>query len=98
MPPVATSSPRLSSFIGGAWVESTGDSWIDSVNPSNHKDIVAKVPAGTPADVAAAVNSARGALESWKKLSGPARADHLHKWAGVIAERQESIAQAVSRE
>src|SRR4051812_5057084 len=92
------SSPRLSSFIGGSWVESTGDHWIDSINPSNQKDVVAKVPSGTAADVAAAVLAARSALDTWRRLSGPARAEHLYKWAGEIAGRQETMAQAVSRE
>lgn len=94
----ATDVPRLSSFVGGAWRAGDGDEWLDSVNPSNRRDIVAHVPAGTKADVAAAVAAARDALDTWRRLSGPARADHLYKWSGVIADRQEAIAQAVSRE
>jgi aldehyde dehydrogenase (NAD+) len=94
----ATATPRLSSFVGGAWVESSGDRWIDSINPSNRRDIVAKVPAGSADDVKRAVAAARDALAAWRGLSGPARAEHLYKWSSVIADRLETIAQAVSRE
>ena len=90
--------PRLRSFIGGQWVPSIGEGWIDSVNPSNQRDIVARVPIGTTADVRAAVGAARGALDAWRRLPGPARAEHLYRWAAALAERGEVIAQAVCRE
>jgi alpha-ketoglutaric semialdehyde dehydrogenase len=79
-------------------VASTGDKWIDSLNPSNHRDVVGRVPVGTADDVAVAASAARGALDSWRRLSGPARAEHLYKWAAVIGERQETLAQALCRE
>jgi aldehyde dehydrogenase (NAD+) len=40
---------------------------------------------GSEADVDAAVGAARQALRTWRGLSAPARAEHLYKWAGVIA-------------
>jgi aldehyde dehydrogenase (NAD+) len=90
--------PRLRSFISGQWSASVADEWIDDVNPSNARDIVARVPVGHADDVTAAVTAARGALDAWKRLSGPARAEHLYRWAQAIAERNEELAQAVSRE
>jgi acyl-CoA reductase-like NAD-dependent aldehyde dehydrogenase len=97
-PGSAAAAPRLGSFIGGQWSTTSGDKWIESLNPSNRRDVVAHVPAGTSDDVKAAVAAARGALDGWKRLSGPARAEHLYKWAGVIADRQEALAQALCRE
>ena len=35
---------------------------------------------------------------SWSELTGVARAEHLYRWSGAIAERQEALAQAVARE
>jgi acyl-CoA reductase-like NAD-dependent aldehyde dehydrogenase len=95
---VTVDVPRLRHFIGGAWTESAGDRWIPDVNPSDHDDIVAQVPEGTAEDVAGAVSAASAALESWRSLSGPARAEHLYKWAAVIGDRQETLAQVLTRE
>lgn len=95
---MASVAPRLQSYIDGRWAVSDGDQWVDDVNPSNHRDIVALVPHGTSEDVHQAVKAARGALETWRRLPGPARADHLYRWSQAIAERQEVLAQALCRE
>ena len=95
---MAQSPPRLRSFIAGQWSASVADEWIDDINPSNARDIVAQVPAGHADDVKAAVAAAGTALDSWRRLPGPARADHLYRWSQAIADRTEDIAQAVSRE
>ena len=92
------SPPRLRSFIAGQWSASVADEWIDDVNPSDARDIVAKVPVGHSDDVKSAVAAARASLDGWRRLSGPARAEHLYRWAQAIAERTEEMAQAVSRE
>jgi alpha-ketoglutaric semialdehyde dehydrogenase len=93
-----TSAPRLRHLIGGEWRASGGDRWIADVNPSDRTDIVAEVPEGTADDVRRAVTAARQALDGWRDLSGPARAEHLYRWAAVIHEQQESLAQVLSRE
>jgi aldehyde dehydrogenase (NAD+) len=90
--------PRLRHFIGGTWTESRGDRWIHDVNPSDTADVIAHVPEGVADDVVGAVNAAHQALDAWRSLSGPARAEHLYRWAAVIGERQEALAQIVTRE
>ncbi|HEY5218206.1 MAG TPA: aldehyde dehydrogenase family protein, partial [Gemmatimonadaceae bacterium] len=93
-----TQSLRLSHYISGAWALSTGDEWISDLNPSDARDVVATVPRGTPDDANAAVAAAERALDAWRTLSGSARAEHLYRWAGVLADRQELLAQAMTRE
>jgi alpha-ketoglutaric semialdehyde dehydrogenase len=93
-----TAAPRLQHFIGGSWRATRGDRWITDVNPSDRRDVVAEVPEGTSDDVRSAVTAAREALEGWRSLAGPARAEHLYRWATVIGERQEALAQLLSRE
>jgi aldehyde dehydrogenase (NAD+) len=95
---MTASTPLLKSYIGGQWTSSQSEQWLDDVNPSNRSDIVARVPHGTTDDVAAAVRSAREALGSWRRTTGPARADLLYRWSQTIADRQEEMAQAVCRE
>jgi aldehyde dehydrogenase (NAD+) len=92
------SALRLRQYIGGEWVASAGDGWIDDRNPSNASDVVAHVPEGAPEDAARAATAAAEALGSWASLSGPSRGDHLHRWSVAIGDRAEEIAQALARE
>jgi aldehyde dehydrogenase (NAD+) len=84
--------------VGGSWTPSTGDERIADLNPSDARDVVAQVPRGTPDDAAAAVRAAEAALDGWRALSGTTRADHLSRWAAVVADRLEPLAQAMARE
>lgn len=89
---------KLSNYLAGAWTPSAGDEWIADLNPSDARDVVASTPRGTPDDARAAVAAAEQALGAWRALSGPARGEHLHRWAAAMAERQEALAQAMARE
>ena len=91
-------APSLRQFIGGTWVDSAGDAWIDDRNPSNANDLVALVPEGAPDDATRAATAAAESLGSWSPLTGVSRGDHLHRWSVAIADRHEELAQAVARE
>jgi acyl-CoA reductase-like NAD-dependent aldehyde dehydrogenase len=91
-------SPRLTSFIGGQPFTSRGDRYLPDRNPSDPDDVIAAAPAGDAEDAAAAAAAAAAALPAWRAATGPARAEHLHRWAAAIAARQEEIAQAMARE
>jgi aldehyde dehydrogenase (NAD+) len=88
----------LRNFIAGAFAASASAPDIVSINPSDDRDIVGHVPAGAGEDVAAATSAAADALPGWRRTPGPARAEALHRWAGVIQNRAEELAQAMSRE
>ena len=90
--------PTLLHFVGGSWRPSASDRFTPDRNPSDPEDVVGLVPSGAAEDVAAAVASATDALPGWRNLTGPARAEHLHRWAAAIAARHEELAQAMSRE
>jgi aldehyde dehydrogenase (NAD+) len=91
-------TPTLSHFIAGAFHPGSADEPLLHANPSDRDDIVARVPRATAADVNAATAAAATALPAWRRLPGPARAEHLHRWAGVIDERRETLARALTRE
>ena len=88
----------LRSYIGGEFHAGEFDRGVADLNPSDRDDIIARVPEGGAADVAAAVDAASAALVPWRKLTGPARAEHLYRWADAIGAEQENLAQALSRE
>lgn len=91
-------SPLLENFIGGSFRVGGADDVVLSLNPGDASELVARVPVGSAADVAAAVSAAEGALPGWRGLTGPARAEHLYRWAESIAARREELAQAIVRE
>lgn len=93
-----TEAPRLEHFIAGKWRPSASDRWIADLNPADAADVMAHVPEGTPDDVAHAVSAAAEALPAWRALPGPVRAEHLYRWAGVLAARQEELAKLMTRE
>ena len=94
---MASASP-LQSFVGGRWRSSSGERLVPDRNPSDSEDVIGMIPAGSPDDVDAAVTSAAEAWPAWRNLTGPARAEHLHRWAASIAGQQEALAQAMTRE
>lgn len=93
-----TNAARLQHFVGGQWRQSAGDRFVPDRNPSDADDVIGLVPAGSPEDVEMSVASAAEAGPAWRNLTGPARAEHLYRWAGVIAGQNESLAQAMARE
>jgi aldehyde dehydrogenase (NAD+) len=92
---------RLQNFIDGRFIAAGpagAPRTIPDRNPSDPKDLIAEAPAGDAADTVAAVAASAGALPAWRGATGPARGEHLHRWAAVVAARQEEIAQAMTRE
>jgi alpha-ketoglutaric semialdehyde dehydrogenase len=92
---------RLGSFIGGRFIAARpagAPRTIPDRNPSDPEDLIAEAPAGDAAEAAAAVAAGTGALAAWRGATGPARGEHLHRWAAAVAARQEEIAQAMTRE
>lgn len=92
---------RLESFIGGRFVAARAAGATRTIldhNPSDPEDVIAEAPGGDADDAAAAVAAGAGALAAWRGTTGPARGEHLHRWAAAVAARQEEIAQAMTRE
>lgn len=92
------STTILQSYIGGQFHAGAMDKGVDDLNPSDRGDIIARIGEGSPDDVRAATGAAHDALRAWRRLPGPARAEHLHKWAGVIEAEREALARELSRE
>lgn len=93
-----TDVPRLDHFIAGKWRSSGADRWIPDVNPADATDVMAHVPEGTIDDVTLAVSAANEALPAWRALPGPARAEHLYRWAAALGARQDELAALITRE
>lgn len=88
---------RSHQFIDGAWIPSTSADVIE-VTDAGSGEVMATVPAGTPADVDAAVAAARAAFGNWAARDVAERVGYLKLAADELARRQNEIAAVISRE
>lgn len=77
---------RKGIYINGEWHARGGDAEFTHVSPLNGQP-QARVPMAGPADIDAAVKSARAAFPAWRKMNPAHRAQLLHKLADLFAER-----------
>ncbi|HEY8310662.1 MAG TPA: aldehyde dehydrogenase family protein, partial [Gemmatimonadaceae bacterium] len=89
---------KLQNFVGNSFRAAASDGWIEDLNPSDVRDVIALIPEGTPEDARAATAAAAAAFPAWRALTGPARAEHLHRWAAAISGRAEELSQVMARE
>jgi betaine-aldehyde dehydrogenase len=82
-------------LIGGELVESKDGAWLESINPADETSL-GRVPLGSVADVAAAVEAAEKAQPAWAALTNAHRADYIHKLGDAILARGEEIARLES--
>src|ERR1044072_9476254 len=87
---------QLTHYIDGQWVP--GPAASDSLNPSDTRDIVAKVPGGDKSTVEAAVSAAKAAFPAWANASPEVRSDLLDKVGCLIMARADALGRLLSRE
>src|SRR5436309_1149877 len=94
---MAVTVRTLQNFVGGEWVDSTGDSVRPSVSPVTGETL-AEVPDASAEDIDCAVAAARAAQPKWAALSAWDRAKICHAIADLIDERREEFARELSLE
>ncbi|MGE5702796.1 MAG: alpha-ketoglutaric semialdehyde dehydrogenase GucD [Clostridia bacterium] len=85
-------------LINGRWVESASGKVHASTNPADTRDIVGYVQMSVAGEVEAAVQSAKQAFATWRKLSGTARGEYLRKAADIMERRAQEIGETMTRE
>ena len=91
-------TPVLSHFIAGEFRPDADGPLLPVINPSDRDDVIALAPEGSAAAAVLAAAAASAALSSWRRLPGPARAEHLYRWSSAIEARRAELARALSRE
>jgi succinate-semialdehyde dehydrogenase/glutarate-semialdehyde dehydrogenase len=94
---MAATVRRLHNFIGGEWVESTGESARTIVSPVTG-EALAEVPDAGAEDVERAALAARRAQPGWAALSAWERARICHAIADLIDARREEFARELTLE
>lgn len=92
-------SGRSTLFIGGQWVEPTGDDVLEVISPTT-EELIATVPVVTAADMDAAVAQARKAFDEgpWPKMSPAERASYLVRIGEEIEKRLDAMVEAFTAE
>jgi acyl-CoA reductase-like NAD-dependent aldehyde dehydrogenase len=94
---MATTVRTLRNFVGGDWVEASGDSSREIISPVTGEKL-ADVPNASEEDIRRAARSAREAQPKWAALSAWDRAAVCHAIADLIEERKEEFARELSLE
>jgi acyl-CoA reductase-like NAD-dependent aldehyde dehydrogenase len=94
---MATAVKTLQNFIGGEWVEATGEDSREIVSPATGERI-ADVPNASEDDIARAARAAREAQPRWAALTAWERASVCHAIADLIDERKDDFARELSLE
>src|SRR5918992_1103635 len=84
-------------FIDGTWVQPANRRELDVINPATEES-VGKILLGTAEDVAAAVNAARIAFESFSQTSKQERIELLERIVSIYQRRIADVALAISDE
>ncbi|MFC7239124.1 aldehyde dehydrogenase family protein [Saliphagus sp. GCM10025317] len=84
-------------FIGGEWAEPDGDEGISVEDPSTREE-VARVPAGTEADVDAAFEAAAAAQHEWREAPPIERERVALEVANLLQEYEDEIVDLLAHE
>lgn len=82
-------------FINNKFVDSKSKQTFDTINPATEQ-VLASVQRANSHDVDAAVKAARNAFVKWRDVSGADRRDLLLKFANLIEENQQYLAEIES--
>ncbi|MCA0984925.1 aldehyde dehydrogenase [Halobacillus yeomjeoni] len=84
-------------YINGEYIDSTGDEWIDVLNPAN-EHVISKIPKGTEEDVNRAVEAANEAQKSWELKPNIERGKIVRKLGDRIEEKRDTFIDLLQEE
>ncbi|MFQ5908092.1 MAG: aldehyde dehydrogenase [Thermoplasmata archaeon] len=84
-------------FINGEWVESESGESLEVWNPTT-EEVVDSVPQGSREDAKRALDAASEAQTVWEDVPAAERAKLVLRWAELIEENREAIAQVLTAE
>jgi malonate-semialdehyde dehydrogenase (acetylating)/methylmalonate-semialdehyde dehydrogenase len=88
---------KLKNYIGGEWVASESERWLDVHNPALD-EVIAQVPLSTASDVNAAAQAAAGAFQEWRETPPYTRARYMFELKTLLEERFEELAGTIVKE
>jgi malonate-semialdehyde dehydrogenase (acetylating) / methylmalonate-semialdehyde dehydrogenase len=93
----AIASPSIHNLIGGKWVTSTSPAGVELANPATGEPL-GQSPAGSAAEVDAAVQAAHAAFSSWRSVPAADRVQYLFKLKTLLEEHLDELARLITIE
>src|ERR671922_918361 len=94
---VATTTKTFKNFIGGEWVDAASGETFETTSPANG-EALGVFPRSGPGDVDPAVEAAKSAYEEWRLVPAPRRGEILFRFAQLLADQKEDIAELMAHE
>lgn len=85
----------LKHLVNGEWI---GGSGLESLNPSDTRDVVARGPNDDGSAMRAAIDAAEAAYPAWSNAGPELRSDILDRTGSAILARKEELGRLLSRE
>jgi aldehyde dehydrogenase (NAD+) len=92
-----TQTNTFKNLIGGEWVEAAGGETFESASPTTGETI-GVFPKSGAEDVDRAVAAAKTAFEDWRLVPAPKRGEILFRFARLLEESKDDLADLMTRE
>src|ERR671935_114088 len=92
-----TETKTFKNFIGGEWVDSASGETFESVSPATG-DRLGVFPKSGAEDVDRAVAAAKTAYEDWRLVPAPKRGEILFRFARLLEDSKDDLADLMTRE
>jgi len=93
----AIASSSIHNLIGGKWIISTSPTGIELLNPATGESL-GNSPAGSAAEVDAAVQAAHATFASWRSVPAVDRVQYLFKLKALLEEHLDELASLITIE
>ncbi len=93
----AAGTDTFKNFIAGEWIDAQTGETFESTSPATGETI-GVFPKSGPADVERAVEAALAAYEKWRLVPAPKRGEFLFRFAQLLTDEKEELAQLMTRE
>src|SRR4051795_7961535 len=97
VPMSALITSEIRNFIGGQWAAPTSDGALELANPATGEPL-GRTPAGSAAEVEAAVQAAHDAFPAWRALPAVDRVQFLFKLKALLEEHLDELAALITTE
>merc|ERR1719244_1000743 len=93
----ASAAPTTKLFIGGKFVESSTDQFVDVHDPATNQ-VVSRVPCATADEMKMAADAASDAFKTWSQTSVLTRQQLMFKLQQLIKENTKELAKLITLE
>src|SRR6476661_539840 len=94
---MATITKAFQNFIAGEWVDAASGDTFDSTSPADG-ELIGTFPKSGRDDVERAVAAAKAAYEEWRLVPAPKRGEILFRFAQLLTEEKDAIADLMAHE